>query len=114
VAEAISPTPLASPPLEQIDQRTESRDVRTHQPADAGRSPTATPHRGGDGVRRRLEFLRGLRVSILSERRGPYAPFGLAGGAPGALGENTLQRAGSDTIETSAAKSNSPSPPATS
>jgi 5-oxoprolinase (ATP-hydrolysing) len=56
-------------------------------------------HRGGDGVIRRLEFLRPLRVSILSERRGEYAPFGLCGGAPGARGENTLQRAGSQTIE---------------
>lgn len=56
-------------------------------------------HRGGDGVIRRLEFLRPLRVSILSERRGPYPPFGLEGGAPGALGENTLQRAGSDNVE---------------
>ena len=48
---------------------------------------------------RRLQFLRPLRVSILSERRGPYPPFGLHGGAPGALGQNTLQRAGSDTVD---------------
>ncbi len=34
-----------------------------------------------------------LEVSILSQRRGPYAPYGLAGGQPGALGRNTLQRA---------------------
>jgi 5-oxoprolinase (ATP-hydrolysing) len=56
-------------------------------------------HRGGDGVIRRLEFLRPLRVSILSERRGQHAPFGLGGGAPGARGQNTLQRAGSQSIE---------------
>ena len=31
---------------------------------------------------------------MLSERRGPYPPFGLAGGGPGALGHNTLRRAG--------------------
>ena len=37
---------------------------------------------GGDGVVRRLEFLRPLEVSILSQRRGPYAPYGLAGGLP--------------------------------
>jgi 5-oxoprolinase (ATP-hydrolysing) len=53
-------------------------------------------HRGGDGIVRRLEFLRPLKVSMLSERRGPYAPFGLQGGAPGALGRNLLQRAGSN------------------
>lgn len=54
-------------------------------------------HRGGDGVIRRIEFLKRLRVSILSERRGAYAPFGLHGGSAGALGVNTLQRAGTDT-----------------
>ena len=48
--------------------------------------------RGGDGVVRKLEFLQPLEVSILSQRRGPYAPYGLAGGQPGALGRNTLHR----------------------
>jgi len=50
-------------------------------------------HRGGDGVIRRLQFLRELEVSILSQRRGPYPPFGLFGGDPGQLGRNTLTRA---------------------
>jgi 5-oxoprolinase (ATP-hydrolysing) len=68
-------------------------------PSLAGSSDMKATHRGGDGVLRRLEFLRPLRVSILSERRGPYAPFGLNGGAPGMLGDNTLQRAGSTAIE---------------
>ena len=49
-------------------------------------------HRGGDGILRRIEFLKPLRVSLLSERRGPYPPFGLAGGEPGKLGQNTLTR----------------------
>jgi 5-oxoprolinase (ATP-hydrolysing) len=49
--------------------------------------------RGGDGILRRLEFLRELQVSILSQRRGPFAPYGLAGGEPGSLGRNTLRRA---------------------
>jgi 5-oxoprolinase (ATP-hydrolysing) len=53
----------------------------------------AGQHRGGDGVIRRLEFLRPMVVSILSQRRGPRPPFGLAGGMPGALGRNTLRRA---------------------
>jgi 5-oxoprolinase (ATP-hydrolysing) len=56
-------------------------------------------HRGGDGVVRRLEFLRPLTVSMLSERRGPFAPFGLDGGGEGATGRNTLQRAGSTDSE---------------
>jgi 5-oxoprolinase (ATP-hydrolysing) len=56
-------------------------------------------HRGGDGVVRRLEFLRPLTLSMLSERRGSFAPFGLAGGDAGALGRNTLQRVGSAQTE---------------
>ncbi|MCG8584566.1 MAG: hydantoinase B/oxoprolinase family protein, partial [Pirellulales bacterium] len=50
-------------------------------------------HRGGDGVIRKVEFLRPLDVSILSQRRGDYAPYGLAGGNSGAVGRNTLVRA---------------------
>ena len=46
---------------------------------------------GGSGIVRRIEFLRPLSVSILSERRGPAAPFGLDGGQPGQLGQNLLQ-----------------------
>jgi 5-oxoprolinase (ATP-hydrolysing) len=56
-------------------------------------------HHGGDGVVRRLEFLRPLTVSMLSERRGPFAPFGLDGGQDGAKGRNTLERAGSGQID---------------
>ncbi|MBN2163903.1 MAG: hydantoinase B/oxoprolinase family protein [Pontiellaceae bacterium] len=54
----------------------------------------AGEHCGGDGLVRRLEFLRPLKVSILSERRGDYTPFGLDGGASGQRGENRLLRAG--------------------
>jgi 5-oxoprolinase (ATP-hydrolysing) len=50
-------------------------------------------HCGGDGVVRRLEFLRPLTVSILSQRRQSRRPFGLAGGQPGLIGKNTLHRA---------------------
>ncbi len=50
-------------------------------------------HRGGHGIVRRLEFLRPLEVSLLHQRRGPYAPYGLHGGGHGALGRNTLIRA---------------------
>jgi 5-oxoprolinase (ATP-hydrolysing) len=50
-------------------------------------------HRGGDGVVRRLEFLRPLTLSILSQRRGPYAPYGTGGGNPGMVGQNCIQRA---------------------
>jgi 5-oxoprolinase (ATP-hydrolysing) len=50
-------------------------------------------HRGGDGTVRRLEFLRPVEVSLLTERRGPHPPYGMAGGEPGALGRNRLIRA---------------------
>lgn len=53
----------------------------------------AGKYRGGDGIVRRLEFLRELQVSLLHQRRGPYPPYGLQGGQPGALGRNSLQRA---------------------
>ena len=49
-------------------------------------------HRGGDGARRRLRFLAPMTVAILSSHR-KVAPFGCAGGAPGALGRNWVERA---------------------
>lgn len=52
-------------------------------------------NRGGDGIVRRLEFLRPLKVSILSQRRGEQRPFGLNDGAAGAAGRNQIRRAGS-------------------
>jgi 5-oxoprolinase (ATP-hydrolysing) len=52
----------------------------------AGRWP------GGDGLVRELEFTAPVTASILSERRAT-APFGLAGGAPGARGRNLCLRA---------------------
>jgi 5-oxoprolinase (ATP-hydrolysing) len=52
----------------------------------AGRWP------GGDGAVRRIRFLEPMTVSTLSgHRRRP--PYGLAGGSPGALGRNRIERA---------------------
>jgi 5-oxoprolinase (ATP-hydrolysing) len=45
--------------------------------------------RGGDGVTRCFEFLAPAHVSILSQRRTTQA-FGLQGGSPGSVGQNTL------------------------
>jgi len=59
-----------------------------------GHSGGRGKHSGGNGVVRHLRFLQPLQLSILSQRRGPYPPFGLAGGEPGALGVNLLRRAG--------------------
>ena len=49
-------------------------------------------HRGGDGVRRRVRFDEAMEVNILSSRR-RVAPYGLAGGADGAVGHNRVYRA---------------------
>lgn len=43
---------------------------------------------GGEGVIRDLEFLEPMQVSILSERR-TRQPYGMEGGGPGAMGQNT-------------------------
>jgi N-methylhydantoinase B/oxoprolinase/acetone carboxylase alpha subunit len=44
---------------------------------------------GGDGIERELEALEPVTVSLITERR-TTAPWGLAGGGPGATGENWL------------------------
>jgi N-methylhydantoinase B len=49
--------------------------------------------RGGDGIVREIEFLTDVTASILSDRR-RIRPYGLAGGAPGSAGRNTLLRGG--------------------
>jgi 5-oxoprolinase (ATP-hydrolysing) len=49
-------------------------------------------HRGGDGVVRRIKFLKAMRAGILSNHR-RIAPFGLNGGSPGKVGVNCLERA---------------------
>ncbi len=46
-------------------------------------------HAGGDGMVREYEFLAPANITLLSERR-QHAPWGLAGGAAGDCGENTL------------------------
>jgi len=46
-------------------------------------------HRGGDGVVRELRALEACRLSLLSQRR-RIAPWGVAGGEPGAPGRTLL------------------------
>ncbi|HTQ01988.1 MAG TPA: hydantoinase B/oxoprolinase family protein [Casimicrobiaceae bacterium] len=50
-------------------------------------------HRGGDGVRRCVRFLTAMTAVMLANRR-RVPPFGVKGGAPGALGRNWVERAG--------------------
>jgi 5-oxoprolinase (ATP-hydrolysing) len=49
-------------------------------------------HRGGDGSERRVRFLAPMTAVLLANHRG-VAPFGLAGGQPGATGKNWIERA---------------------
>jgi 5-oxoprolinase (ATP-hydrolysing) len=65
--------------------RLESFEIRRGS-GGAGRWP------GGDGGRRRLRFLAPMTVSTLSSHR-RVAPYGLAGGAPGQLGGQWVERA---------------------
>jgi 5-oxoprolinase (ATP-hydrolysing) len=53
---------------------------------------------GGDGAVRRIEFTEPMTVSTLSgHRRVP--PYGMAGGSPGELGRNRVERADGSTVE---------------
>jgi 5-oxoprolinase (ATP-hydrolysing) len=54
--------------------------------------------RGGDGVVRRIQFREPMTASLLANRR-RVAPFGLEGGAAGAVGRARLHRAGGETLE---------------
>ncbi len=52
-------------------------------------------YRGGDGIRRDIEFGAEATLSLMGERR-RNAPWGLAGGGPGAIGEDWLIRSSGD------------------
>ncbi|MBD2654843.1 hydantoinase B/oxoprolinase family protein [Synechocystis sp. FACHB-383] len=52
---------------------------------------------GGNGIVRQFQFRQPLSVAILANRR-RVAPFGLAGGEPGAVGENWLLRHSGDEL----------------
>ena len=53
-------------------------------------------HRGGDGVERRLRFLKPMTAVMLANHR-RVAPFGVAGGEPAAVGKNWIERASGGT-----------------
>ncbi|HZQ86731.1 MAG TPA: hydantoinase B/oxoprolinase family protein [Acidimicrobiales bacterium] len=59
------------------------------------RSGGAGAFRGGDGIERDLEMLEDCTVSLITERRASR-PWGMAGGAPGAPGENWLLPGGDE------------------
>ncbi len=59
-------------------------------------------YHGGDGVVRRIRFREAMTAGILSTHR-RIAPFGMAGGGPGAVGRNSLERADGTTTVLGAA-----------
>jgi 5-oxoprolinase (ATP-hydrolysing) len=71
--------------------RLESFEIRRGS-GGAGRWP------GGDGGRRRLRFLAPMTVSTLSSHR-RVPPYGMAGGAPGQLGNQWVERADGSVTE---------------
>jgi len=73
--------------------------IRIHEFSIRSGSGGIGKHHGGDGIVRKIEFLKLLKVSILSERRGKFSPFGLEDGQAGQLGRNTLLRSGSSVEE---------------
>ncbi len=54
--------------------------------------------RGGEGAARRIRFREAMTVSTLSGNR-RVAPYGMHGGAPGALGRNRVERADGNIVE---------------
>ena len=55
-------------------------------------------HRGGDGIVRRMRFLEQMTVTTLgSHRRVP--PFGVAGGAPGEVGKEWIERSDGNRVD---------------
>jgi 5-oxoprolinase (ATP-hydrolysing) len=60
--------------------------------------------RGGDGAVRRIRFLEPMTVSTLAGHR-RVAPYGMAGGSPGALGRHYVERADGGVVEMAGADS---------
>jgi 5-oxoprolinase (ATP-hydrolysing) len=54
--------------------------------------------RGGDGAVRRIRFLEPMTAAILSSHR-RVPPYGMAGGEPGRVGRNWVQRASGEIVE---------------
>jgi 5-oxoprolinase (ATP-hydrolysing) len=55
-------------------------------------------HHGGDGVVRRVRFREAMTAAILSGHR-VIPPYGMAGGLPGALGRNSVERKDGSVVE---------------
>jgi N-methylhydantoinase B/oxoprolinase/acetone carboxylase alpha subunit len=79
-------------PIEALERAFPMRVLRYRLRVGSG---GAGEHRGGDGIERDLELLEDATVSLITERRHSQ-PWGLAGGEPGAVGENWLLPSGDE------------------
>jgi N-methylhydantoinase B len=75
-------------PIEALETHYPFRVVRTGLRSGSGGEGL---HPGGEGIVREIEFLDDATVSLIGERR-RNRPWGLAGGGPGATGEDWLVR----------------------
>jgi N-methylhydantoinase B/oxoprolinase/acetone carboxylase alpha subunit len=79
-------------PIEALERAIPVRVRRTTLRRGSGGAGAAP---GGEGIERDLELLEDATVSLITERRSSQ-PWGLAGGEPGAVGENWLLPGGDE------------------
>ena len=80
-------------PIEALERAYPLRVLRYALRRDSGGHGA---HPGGEGIARDLEVLADATLSLITERR-VTQPWGLAGGSPGAVGENWLLPEGDET-----------------
>lgn len=79
-------------PVEALERAFPMRVLRYRLRRDSGGNGVAP---GGEGIERDVQMLEGVTVSLITERR-VSQPWGLAGGEPGAVGENWLLPGGDE------------------
>ena len=79
-------------PIEALERAFPMRVLRYRLRRGSGGAGSAS---GGEGIERDLEMLEDVTVSLITERR-VSQPWGLAGGEPGAVGENWLLPGGDE------------------
>jgi N-methylhydantoinase B/oxoprolinase/acetone carboxylase alpha subunit len=79
-------------PIEALERAFPLRVLRQRLRRGSGGAGSAP---GGEGIERDLQVLEDTTVSLITERR-VSSPWGLAGGEPGAVGENWLLPGGDE------------------
>ncbi len=87
-------TTTKNTPIEALERAFPMRVLRYRLRRGSGGAGSAP---GGEGIERDLEMLEDVTVSLITERR-VSQPWGLAGGEPGAIGENWLLPGGDDAL----------------